>query len=161
MAHRFVGMAGGAIIEKKLLEYGVKYVFGYSGGAMLPALDGLYGSSIEFVQTANESNAGHIAEGYAKSTGKCGLIMTTSGPGTTNLITPLQDAMNDSVPLIAFTGQVPTTVMGTCAFQECPTMELTKACTKWNHQLKSVEELPSVIDQAFHVAITGRRDRKT
>lgn len=150
-------MAGGAIIEKKLLQYGVKHVFGYSGGAVLPALDGFYGSSIEFLATSNENNAGHIAEGYAKSTGKCGMLMTTSGPGTTNLLTPLQDAFNDTVPLIAFTGQVPSTVAGTGAFQECNTMSLSKACTKWNHQLKTIEELPSVIDKAFYIAMSGKR----
>jgi acetolactate synthase-1/2/3 large subunit len=154
---RYVGLAGGAIIEHKLVQHGVKHVFGYSGGAILPALDGLYGSSVEFIQTANEQCAGHIAEGYAKASGKPGMIMTTSGPGTTNLITPFQDALNDTVPMIAFTGQVPTTAMGTCAFQECPTIELTRPCTKWAYQLKNIDELPSIIDKAFFVAQDGKK----
>jgi acetolactate synthase-1/2/3 large subunit len=157
MSGRFLGLAGGAIIEHKLVQHGVKYVFGYSGGAILPVLDGLYGSQVEFVQTANEQCAGHIAEGYAKASGQVGMIMTTSGPGTTNLITPFQDALNDSVPMIAFTGQVPTTAMGTCAFQECPTVELCRPCTKWAYQLKNINELPSVIDKAFWLAQNGKK----
>eukprot|EP00668_Euglena_longa_P047607 GGOE01063487.1.p1 GENE.GGOE01063487.1~~GGOE01063487.1.p1 ORF type:complete len:591 (-),score=94.54 GGOE01063487.1:227-1999(-) len=154
---RYSRLAGGVIIEHKLIQHGVKYVFGYSGGAILPALDGLYGSEVEFIQTANEQCAGHIAEGYAKASGQVGLIMTTSGPGTTNLITPFQDALHDSVPLIAFTGQVATSTMGTCAFQECSTVDLCRPCTKWVHQLRNINELPSVIDHAFWIAQDGKK----
>eukprot|EP00756_Hemistasia_phaeocysticola_P021855 Hpha_TRINITY_DN15798_c2_g5::TRINITY_DN15798_c2_g5_i1::g.40458::m.40458/K01652/E2.2.1.6L, ilvB, ilvG, ilvI; acetolactate synthase I/II/III large subunit len=155
----FAGMNGGEILEKKLREYGVTHVFGYTGGAVLPITDGFYGSAIEFINNASEQCAGHSAEGYARAGGglTTGIALATSGPGTTNLVTPLQDALTDSTPMIAFVGQVPTTAVGTDAFQECPTCDIVRACTKWTYQLKSIEEFPDVIDKAFYYAHSGKK----
>lgn len=155
----FAGMSGGEILEKKLREYGVTHVFGYTGGAVLPITDGFYGSPITFINNASEQCAGHSAEGYARAGGgmSTGIALATSGPGTTNLVTPLQDALTDSTPMIAFVGQVPTTAVGTDAFQECPTCEITRACTKWTYQIKSIEEFPDVIDKAFYIAHSGKK----
>jgi acetolactate synthase-1/2/3 large subunit len=104
----------------------------------------------------SEQCCGHAAEGYARSSGKVGVILTTSGPGLTNIITPLQDARGDSTPLVALSGQVPTSAVGTDAFQECLAVELTRPCTKWSYQVASVEEVRSVIHEAFHVAASGK-----
>jgi acetolactate synthase-1/2/3 large subunit len=150
------GMTGGQIINKKLKQHRVNTVFGYSGGAVLPLLDTFYKDKIKFITNSNEQCCGHAAEGYAKVSGNPGIIVTTSGPGVTNLITPLQDAMSDGVPIIAFTGQVSSEFIGTHAFQECPAIELTKPCTKWNYQVKTLEEIPEIIDKAFNIALEGR-----
>jgi acetolactate synthase I/II/III large subunit len=151
------GSTGSQIVHEYLQHHGVSAVFGYTGGAILPITDQFYDSPIKYIMNRTELCVGHAAEGYAKSTGKPGIIITTSGPGVTNLITPLQDALSDGVPLIAFTGQVPTSVIGTNAFQECPALELTKACTKWNYQPKDVHELPEVLEEAYHIATSGRK----
>eukprot|EP01065_Artemidia_motanka_P044583 TRINITY_DN636_c8_g1_i1.p1 TRINITY_DN636_c8_g1~~TRINITY_DN636_c8_g1_i1.p1 ORF type:complete len:679 (+),score=192.91 TRINITY_DN636_c8_g1_i1:78-2114(+) len=155
----YAGLTGGQILEKKLREYGVTHVFGYTGGAVLPITDGFYGSPIKFVNNGNEQCAGHSAEGYAKAGGfmSTGIALATSGPGVTNLVTPLQDALTDSVPMIAFVGQVPTSAVGTDAFQECPTCAITTPCTKWSYQLKCIEEFPDVIDKAFYIAHSGKK----
>ena len=140
-----------------LLENGVDTVFGYSGGANLPILDQFHDSKIRFVMNRSEQCCGHAAEGYARSSGRTGVILTTSGPGLTNIITPLQDARGDSTPLVALSGQVPTAAVGTDAFQECMAVDLTKPCTKWSYQVQSVEEVRSVVHEAFRVASTGKR----
>tara|TARA_Y100000389_G_scaffold55048_1_gene50944 strand:+ start:2022 stop:3761 length:1740 start_codon:yes stop_codon:yes gene_type:complete len=134
----------------------VDTIFGYSGGAILPVFDSLSDSGIKYFMNRHEQSSGHCAEGYAKVSGKPGIVTTTSGPGVTNLITPLQDSYSDGVPIIVFTGQVPTHAIGTDAFQECPATELTRPCTKWNYQLKNADEIEYVIDKAFHIATTGR-----
>ena len=140
-----------------LLENGVDTVFGYSGGANLPILDQFHDSKIRFVMNRSEQCCGHAAEGYARSSGRTGVILTTSGPGLTNIITPLQDARGDSTPLVALSGQVPTAAVGTDAFQECMAVDLTRPCTKWSYQVQSVEEVRSVMHEAFRVASTGKR----
>lgn len=152
----YKGMTGGQIINHKLKQYGVNTVFGYSGGAILPFLDSFHNDKIKFIANSDEQCCGHSAEGYAKATGKTGIIVATSGPGTTNLITPLQDALGDGIPLIAFTGQVATEFIGTDAFQECPAIKLTEPCTKWNHQITDVNTIPTIIDLAFYWAQHGR-----
>eukprot|EP01062_Namystynia_karyoxenos_P053989 TRINITY_DN4406_c0_g2_i1.p1 TRINITY_DN4406_c0_g2~~TRINITY_DN4406_c0_g2_i1.p1 ORF type:complete len:731 (+),score=216.36 TRINITY_DN4406_c0_g2_i1:81-2195(+) len=155
----YEGMNVGQVLEAKLREFGVTHVFGYTGGAVLPVTDAFHGSPITFVNNASEQCCGHSAEGYAKAGGglSTGVVMATSGPGVTNLVTPLQDAITDSVPLVAFVGQVPTAAVGTDAFQECPTCAITAPCTKWNYQLKSASEFPSVVDEAFRVAHEGKK----
>lgn len=150
-------MLGGRILHDSLVENGVEHVFGYSGGANLPVLDAFHKSPIKFVMNRSEQCCGHAAEGYAKASGRPGVILTTSGPGLTNIITPLQDAKGDSVPMVALSGQVPTHAVGTDAFQECASVDLTRPCTKWSYQIRSVEEIRSVVHEAFAVAMTGKR----
>eukprot|EP01063_Lacrimia_lanifica_P029911 TRINITY_DN4656_c0_g1_i1.p1 TRINITY_DN4656_c0_g1~~TRINITY_DN4656_c0_g1_i1.p1 ORF type:complete len:659 (+),score=270.56 TRINITY_DN4656_c0_g1_i1:46-2022(+) len=153
------GLNGGQILEKKLREYGVTHIFGFTGGAILPVTDAFYGSPIKFINNASEQCSGHMAEGFAKTGGglTTGIAMATSGPGVTNLVTALQDALTDSVPIIAFVGQVPTGSVGTDAFQECPTIDITRPCTKWNYQVRRIEEFPDVIDKAFYMAHSGKK----
>eukprot|EP01061_Rhynchopus_euleeides_P018333 TRINITY_DN30295_c0_g1_i2.p1 TRINITY_DN30295_c0_g1~~TRINITY_DN30295_c0_g1_i2.p1 ORF type:complete len:696 (+),score=259.37 TRINITY_DN30295_c0_g1_i2:226-2313(+) len=155
----YAGLNGGQILEKKLREYGVTHIFGFTGGAILPVTDAFYGSPIKFINNASEQCSGHCAEGFSKAGGgmTTGIAMATSGPGVTNLVTPLQDALTDSVPMIAFVGQVPTAAVGTDAFQECPTCDITAPCTKWNYQVKRIEEFPDVIDRAFYMAHSGKK----
>lgn len=139
------------------LEYeGVEVIFGVPGGAILPAYDPLLDSRIRHVLARHEQGAGHMAEGYAMATGKVGVAMTTSGPGATNLITPLQNAMMDSTPLVAITGQVATSAIGSDAFQEAYTTGLAMHCTKHAYLVTTADDLPSIIHEAFHLASTGR-----
>jgi len=158
---KYIGMNGGRIIYEKLLENNVKVVNGFSGGANLPILDAFHSdhhggrTPIEFVTNSNEGNTGYVAEGYAKVSGEPGIMLVTSGPGLTNIITPLQDALCDGVPLVAFSGQVPTNAPPE-AFQYCDSVDLTRPCTKWNYKLKNIAELPSILDYAFHMARSGR-----
>jgi len=154
---RFTGMSGGKLVHEALVECGVDTVFGYSGGANLPILDQFSDSPIRFVMNRSEQCCGHAAEGYARATGKVGVVLTTSGPGLTNIITPLQDARGDSTPILALSGQVPTAAVGTDAFQECLAVDLTRPCTKWSYQVKSVEEVRSVVHEAYRVASSGKR----
>jgi len=154
---QFSGLTGGRLVHDSLLENGVDTVFGYSGGANLPILDQFHDSKIRFVMNRSEQCCGHAAEGYARSSGRTGVILTTSGPGLTNIITPLQDARGDSTPLVALSGQVPTAAVGTDAFQECMAVDLTRPCTKWSYQVQSVEEVRSVMHEAFRVASSGKR----
>lgn len=149
--------SGAEIIYSSLLKYNVKTVFGYSGGAILPLTDMFYNSKIKYIMNRNEQCAGHAAEGFSKSSNKTGIVISTSGPGTTNLVTPLQDAYSDGVPLIAITGQVATDKIGTDAFQECPAIQLTSPCTKWSYQPQNVNELAHVMDKAFFIANYGRK----
>jgi len=149
-------MTGGEVIYRMLAEHGVDTVFGYSGGAVLPLIDAFHGKPIKWITSAHEQCSGHSAAAYAKSTGKFGISIVTSGPGITNLVTPLQDALTDGVPVIVFSGQVPTSAMGTDAFQECPATEITRPCTKWNYVCLDFNSLPWAINEAFRIATSGR-----
>ena len=125
------GMNGGQIFAELMRQHGVKHVFGYPGGAILPVFDGMHQSEhFDVVLPRHEQGAGHMAEGYARASGKPGVVVVTSGPGATNTITPMQDAMSDGIPLIVFTGQVPTTAIGSDAFQEADVLGISRFCTK-------------------------------
>lgn len=150
-------MTGAEMIVRALKDHGVQHVFGYPGGAVLPIYDEIFQQSdVEHILVRHEQGAGHAAEGYARSTGKPGVALVTSGPGATNMVTPLTDALMDSIPLVCITGQVPTHLIGNDAFQECDTVGITRPCTKHNWLVKSVDDLPRVLHEAFHVATTGR-----
>ncbi|KAK6347163.1 Acetolactate synthase, mitochondrial [Orbilia brochopaga] len=152
-----VGMTGGEIFHEMMLRHNVKHIFGYPGGAILPVFDAIYNSKhFEFILPRHEQGAGHMAEGYARASGKPGVVLVTSGPGATNVITPIQDALSDGTPLVVFCGQVPTTAIGTDAFQEADVVGISRACTKWNVMVKSVAELPRRINEAFEIATSGR-----
>jgi acetolactate synthase-1/2/3 large subunit len=130
---------------------------GYPGGAILPVFDAIYNSKhFEFILPRHEQGAGHMAEGYARASGKPGVVLVTSGPGATNIVTPLQDALSDGTPLVVFCGQVPTTAIGTDAFQEADIIGISRACTKWNVMVKTVADLPRRINEAFEIATSGR-----
>lgn len=150
-------MTGAEMIVRALKDHGVKHVFGYPGGAVLPIYDEIFQQSdVEHILVRHEQGAGHAAEGYARSTGLPGVALVTSGPGATNMVTPLTDALMDSIPLVCITGQVPTHLIGNDAFQECDTVGITRPCTKHNWLVKSIDDLPRVLHEAFHVATTGR-----
>eukprot|EP00729_Bicosta_minor_P021173 gene21173-19869_t len=154
---KFIGMTGGEIIMEVLKERGVSQVFGYPGGAILPVFDTLYQSEeFNFTLPRHEQGGGHMAEGYARVSGKPGVLVVTSGPGATNVVTPMQDALVDGLPLVVFTGQVPTSLLGTDAFQEADVVGITRACTKWNVTVPNVRDLPRYLNQAFDVATSGR-----
>ncbi|RLE67898.1 MAG: biosynthetic-type acetolactate synthase large subunit [Thermoprotei archaeon] len=148
--------SGAEILVECLLREGVDTIFGIPGGAILPVCDVLYDSPIKFILTGHEQGAAHAADGYARSTGKVGVCMATSGPGATNLVTGLATAYMDSVPIVAITGQVPTSMIGNDAFQEAPITEVTKTITKHNFLVKDVRELAETIKSAFYIASTGR-----
>ena len=147
---------GGKALMKSLEAQGVEIVFGLPGGAILPAYDPLLDSSIRHVLVRHEQGAGHMAEGYAHATGLPGVAIVTSGPAATNMVTPLADAMLDSVPLVCITGQVASGAIGSDAFQECDTTGITMAVTKHNFLVAEASEIPQVIHDAFHIATTGR-----
>ncbi len=148
---------GAEIVFKCLEDQKVKHVFGYPGGAVLPIYDELKNhESIKHILVRHEQGAGHAAEGYARSSGKPGVLLVTSGPGATNAVTALTDAYMDSVPLVCITGQVPTHLIGTDAFQECDTTGITRPCTKHNWLVKDVNKLAEIMHKAFEVATTGR-----
>jgi acetolactate synthase-1/2/3 large subunit len=149
-------LTGAQALIKSLEMEGVEVMFGLPGGCILPAYDPLLDSSIRHILVRHEQGAGHMAEGYAHVTGRPGVAMVTSGPAATNLVTPLCDAFMDSIPLVAITGQVPTTAIGTDAFQECDTVGITRSVTKHNELVMSPDDLPLAIRQAFHIATTGR-----
>ncbi|KAK2879499.1 Acetolactate synthase, mitochondrial [Arthroderma sp. PD_2] len=153
----FVGLSGGQIFHEMMLRLDVKHIFGYPGGAILPVFDAIFNSNhFDFVLPRHEQGAGHMAEGYARATGKPGVVLVTSGPGATNVITPMQDALSDGTPMVVFCGQVPTTSIGTDAFQEADVIGISRACTKWNVMVKNVAELPRRIKEAFEIATSGR-----
>ncbi|KAF2196925.1 acetolactate synthase [Delitschia confertaspora ATCC 74209] len=157
MDHSFVGMKGGEIFHEMMLRQGVKHIFGYPGGAILPVFDAIYNSKhFDFILPRHEQGAGHMAEGYARASGKPGVVLVTSGPGATNVVTPMQDALMDGTPMVVFCGQVPTNLIGSDAFQEADTIGITRACTKWNVMVKNIAELPRRINEAFEIATTGR-----
>ncbi|MDG2028068.1 MAG: acetolactate synthase large subunit [Acidimicrobiales bacterium] len=149
-------MSGGEALVKSLEHEGVESIFGYPGGAILPVYDPIIDSSIRHILVRHEQGAGHMAEGYAHATGEPGVAMVTSGPGATNIVTPLADAMLDSVPMVCITGQVPVPAIGTDAFQECDTTGITMAVTKHNFLVTEAQDIPRVIHEAFHIATTGR-----
>ena len=151
-------LVGAEVIIKALNDQSVEHVFGYPGGAVLPLYDELFKSNNapQHILVRHEQGAVHAAEGYARSTGKPGVVIVTSGPGATNAITGLTDAMMDSVPIVCLTGQVPTHLIGTDAFQEADTIGITRACTKHNWLVKDPNDLARVIHEAFHVATSGR-----
>ncbi len=150
-------LSGSRILLKCLKKHGVELVFGYPGGAVLPLYDALYDGEIPNILTRHEQGAVHAAEGYAKATGKPGIVIVTSGPGATNVVTGIADAMGDSVPLVVFTGQVATPGIGKDAFQEADILGITLPITKHNYQVRDVNELEKIIDEAFHIATTGRK----
>jgi acetolactate synthase-1/2/3 large subunit len=150
-------MLGAEMIIKALVAEEIDTVFGYPGGAVLPIYDALFKQNqLRHILVRHEQAATHAAEGYARSTGKVGVVLVTSGPGATNAVTGLTDAMLDSIPLVCITGQVPTHLIGSDAFQEADTTGITRACTKYNYLVRSLEELPGIVHEAFHVARTGR-----
>jgi acetolactate synthase-1/2/3 large subunit len=149
-------LTGAQALIKSLEMEGVEVVFGLPGGCILPAYDPLLDSSIRHILVRHEQGAGHMAEGYAHVTGRPGVAMVTSGPAATNMVTPLCDAFMDSIPMVAITGQVPTTAIGTDAFQECDTVGITRSVTKHNELVMRADDLPRVIREAFHIATTGR-----
>lgn len=153
----FVGKTGGEIFHEMMLRHGVEHIFGYAGGAILPVFDAIYNSKyFDFVLPKHEQGAGHMAEGYARASGKPGVVVVTSGPGATNVITPMADAFSDGTPMVVFTGQVPTTAIGSDSFQEADVIGISRACTKWNVMVKSVAEMPRRINEAFEIATSGR-----
>ncbi|TFY63156.1 hypothetical protein EVJ58_g3405 [Rhodofomes roseus] len=155
--HSFVGLSGGQIFHEMMVRHGVKHIFGYPGGAILPVFDAIYNSpQFDFVLPRHEQGAGHMAEGYARVTGKPGVVLVTSGPGATNVVTPMQDALSDGIPLVVFSGQVATSLIGSDAFQEADIIGISRSCTKWNVMVKDVAELPRRINEAFKVATSGR-----
>ena len=150
-------LSGAEIVFKSLEDQNVEFIFGYPGGAVLPIYDELKNhKSIKHILARHEQGAGHAAEGYARSSGKPGVLLVTSGPGATNAVTALTDAYMDSVPLVCISGQVPTHLIGTDAFQECDTTGITRPCTKHNWLVKDVNDLGKIIHKAFEVATTGR-----
>jgi len=150
-------MTGAEIVFKVLEDQSVEHIFGYPGGAVLPIYDELKNhKKIKHILVRHEQGAGHAAEGYARSSGRPGVMLVTSGPGATNAVTALTDAYMDSVPLVCITGQVPTHLIGTDAFQECDTTGITRPCTKHNWLVKDVNKLSSIMHKAFEVATTGR-----
>jgi acetolactate synthase-1/2/3 large subunit len=150
-------MTGAQIVVQALVDQGVTDLFGYPGGAVLPIYDALFHEpALRHVLVRHEQGAAHAAEGYARSTGKAGVVLVTSGPGATNTVTGIVDALMDSIPLIVITGQVPTHLIGSDAFQECDTVGITRSCTKHNYLVKDVNELARVIHEAFRIATTGR-----
>ena len=150
-------MSGAQMVVQALKDQGVTTIFGYPGGAVLPIYDTLYGQNdVKHILVRHEQGAAHAAEGYARSSGKVGVLLVTSGPGATNAITGLTDALLDSIPLVCITGQVPTHLIGSDAFQECDTVGITRHCTKHNYLVRSIEELPRILHEAFFVATHGR-----
>src|SRR5210317_1296433 len=150
-------LTGAQIVLKALKDQGVGHIFGYPGGAVLPIYDEIFQQEdIEHILVRHEQGATHAAEGYARSTGKPGVVLVTSGPGATNAVTGMTDALMDSIPLVVLTGQVPTFMIGNDAFQEADTVGITRPCTKHNWLVKDTADLSNVIHQAFHVAMSGR-----
>src|SRR5689334_10466183 len=151
-------LSGATILVQCLLNHGVEVVFAYPGGASMPIHQALtqVQSKLRTILPRHEQGGGFSAEGYARSTGKIGVCVATSGPGATNFVTSLADAKMDSVPLVAITGQVGTTVIGTDAFQETPIVEVCRAVTKHHYLVTRTEDLPRVFKEAFHIASTGR-----
>ncbi|MEE8275693.1 MAG: biosynthetic-type acetolactate synthase large subunit, partial [Alphaproteobacteria bacterium] len=150
-------MSGAEVVIKALVDQGVDVIFGYPGGAVLPIYDVLFKqNSLRHILVRHEQGAVHAAEGYARSTGKVGVVLVTSGPGATNSVTGLTDALMDSVPVVCLTGQVPTHLIGNDAFQECDTTGITRPCTKHNYLVKESDRLATTLHEAFHIAKSGR-----
>src|SRR4249920_3337660 len=150
-------MTGAEMVIEALADQGVQHIFGYPGGAVLPIYDAIFQQQmVQHILVRHEQGAVHAAEGYARSTGKVGCVLVTSGPGATNAVTGLTDALMDSIPLVCITGQVPTHLIGNDAFQECDTVGIVRLCTKHNYLVKNVNDLSRVLHEAFHIAASGR-----
>src|SRR5580704_10921949 len=150
-------MTGAEMVLAALADQGVEHIFGYPGGAVLPIYDAIFQQKkVRHILVRHEQGAVHAAEGYARSTGKVGTVLVTSGPGATNAVTGLTDALCDSIPLVVITGQVPTHLIGNDAFQECDTVGITRPCTKYNYLVKTIADLPRALHEAFHIAASGR-----
>jgi acetolactate synthase-1/2/3 large subunit len=155
-------LSGAEIVVRALVDNGVEALFGYPGGAVLPIYDALFqdnarfGPRLRHILVRHEQGAAHAAEGYARSTGKVGVVLVTSGPGATNAVTGIVDALMDSIPLVVITGQVPTSLIGSDAFQECDTVGITRSATKHNVLVKDVKDLARTLHEAFHIAASGR-----
>src|SRR5947209_8602083 len=151
-------MTGAEMVIQTLVDQGVEHIFGYPGGAVLPIYDALFQQSnrVKHILVRHEQGAVHAAEGYARSTGKVGCVLVTSGPGATNAVTGLTDALMDSIPIVCITGQVPTHLIGNDAFQECDTVGITRPCTKHNYLVRNIDDLARVLHEAFYVAANGR-----
>lgn len=150
-------LSGAEIVVQALTDLGVDTIFGYPGGAVLPIYDALFRQQrIRHILVRHEQAAVHAAEGYARSTGRPGVVLVTSGPGATNAVTGITDALMDSIPVVVLTGQVPTHLIGTDAFQECDTVGITRHCSKHNYLVKETQRLGDVLHEAFHIATTGR-----
>ena len=156
-ADRFIGLTGAAIVHELLREHGVEVVFGYPGGAILPVYDAIHESPhFKFILPRREDGGGHMAEGYARVTRKPGVVLVTSGPGATNMVTPMADALMDGTPMVVLTGQVSTALIGTDAFQEVDMVGLARPITKWCTLVRDVRDLPRAINEAFAIATSGR-----
>src|SRR5882757_7745325 len=150
-------LTGAEILLRALRDQGVEVIFGYPGGAVLPIYDAIFKqNAIRHILVRHEQAAVHAAEGYARSTGKVGVVLVTSGPGATNAVTGLTDALMDSIPVVCLTGQVATHLIGNDAFQEADTTGITRPCTKHNYLVKAVSDLARVVHEAFYVARSGR-----
>jgi acetolactate synthase-1/2/3 large subunit len=150
-------LTGAETVVRALVENGVEVLFGYPGGAVLPIYDALFHEPrLRHILVRHEQGATHAAEGYARSTGKCGVVLVTSGPGATNAVTGIVDALMDSIPLVVITGQVPTALIGSDAFQECDTVGITRSATKHNVLIRDVNDLARAVHEAFHIATSGR-----
>ena len=150
-------MTGAEMVVRALVDQGVTDLFGYPGGAVLPIYDAIFHEpKLNHILVRHEQGAAHAAEGYARATGRPGVVLVTSGPGATNAVTGIVDALMDSIPLVVITGQVPTHLIGTDAFQECDTVGITRSCTKHNYLVKSVADLPHIVHEAFKIATSGR-----
>jgi len=150
-------MTGAEMVITALQDQGVEYIFGYPGGAVLPIYDEIFQQDkVQHILVRQEGGAVHAAEGYARSTGRVGVVLVTSGPGATNAVTGLTDALMDSIPIVCITGQVPTHLIGSDAFQECDTVGITRSCTKHNYLVKDVNDLARILHEAFYVARSGR-----
>ncbi|HWM81355.1 MAG TPA: thiamine pyrophosphate-binding protein, partial [Pseudolabrys sp.] len=150
-------MTGAEMVITALADQGVEHLFGYPGGAVLPIYDAIFQQDkVQHILVRHEQGAVHAAEGYARSTGKVGCVLVTSGPGATNAVTGLTDALCDSIPLVVITGQVPTHLIGNDAFQECDTVGITRHCTKHNYLVMDPDRLGPILHEAFHIATHGR-----
>src|ERR1700730_8433447 len=150
-------MTGAEMVIQALADQGAEHIFGYPGGAVLPIYDALFQQDkVRHILVRHEQGAVHAAEGYARSTGKVGCVLVTSGPCATNAVTGLTDALMDSIPVVCITGQVPTHLIGNDAFQECDTVGITRPCTKHNYLVRNVADLSRVLHEAFYVAKAGR-----
>jgi acetolactate synthase-1/2/3 large subunit len=155
--HKYRGKSGAQIVHEMLVnDHKVDIMFGYPGGAILPMFDQLYRTPAKFILNRHEQAAGHCADGYARATGRPGVVIVTSGPGATNTVTPIATAQMDSIPMVVFSGQVATKVIGNDAFQEADVTGITRPCTKWNYLVKDINELPRVVNEAFLIATNGR-----
>src|SRR5690242_9070173 len=154
---KYKGKTGGRILHEMLInDHKVDTMFGYPGGAILPVFDELYKTPAKFILNRHEQASSHCADGYARVTGKPGVVIVTSGPGATNTVTPIATAQMDSIPMVVISGQVPTKAIGNDAFQEADVTGITRPCTKWNYLVKDVRELPRIINEAFLIATSGR-----